>query len=239
MLSLISMRILFFDTETNGLPPRDRSALISDVEKWPHIVQLAWQFWDFTNPDAVCLEKRCEIIKPPETLEWNEVSAGIHGISKAKALEVGVPASELFAAFVAVASTANVIVAHNLAFDRSILKAAMVRENPSASFLWWPSHDYCTMDSTKAMCKLPSKSKFPKASDPYKWPTLGELHSFLFGNNDGFKLHSADGDVNCMVKCFQELVKRRHVPIDTWRRVLASRAAAAAAATAKSEISVN
>jgi len=229
------MRILFFDTETNGLPPRDRSTLISDVDKWPHIVQLAWQYWDFTDSEPVCLSSRCEIIKPSETLEWNEESAAIHNISKTQALATGIPANELFAAFVETATNANIIVAHNLAFDRSILKAAIVRENPSASFLWWPSHDYCTMENTKALCKLPSKSKFPKASDPYKWPTLGELHTFLFGNNDGFKFHSADADVDCMVKCFLELVKRKHVPIDTWRRVLASRAAA----KAKSETSVN
>lgn len=77
------------------------------------------------------------------------------------------------------------------------------------------------MEGTKALCKLPSK--FARPSDPYKWPTLGELYKFLFGNTTELVLHSADADVECLVTCFRDLVRRDTVPLETWRRVLRAR----------------
>ena len=36
------MKILVFDTETNGLP--EKNASIYDLNKWPHIIQLSYIF---------------------------------------------------------------------------------------------------------------------------------------------------------------------------------------------------
>ena len=107
----------------------------------------------------------------------------------------------------------SALVAHNLAFDKPVLVAEFLRLSRNISL---PPILYCTMDSTKALCKIPAKTNFPKASDPYKWPSLNELYIFLFGNNDGMKYHTADGDVHCLVLCFNELVRRRLVPLEEW-----------------------
>ena len=39
------MKVLVFDTETTGLPT-ERNASISDLEVWPHIVQLSYILYD-------------------------------------------------------------------------------------------------------------------------------------------------------------------------------------------------
>jgi DNA polymerase-3 subunit epsilon len=210
------MNILFFDTETNGLPT-DKYALTSDVSKWPHVVQIAWQLWQYTSAeDGACVAQACYIIKPPADLVWNTESAGIHKITKERALSEGRPGSEVLAEFKRTASSADVLIAHNLAFDKPVLRACYYREAPSESFSWWPSTEYCSMENTKAVCKLPSK--YSKPHDPYKFPRLSELYTHLYGSGANVLFHSADGDVECLVLCFRELVRRRHAPMDLWFR---------------------
>jgi DNA polymerase-3 subunit epsilon len=211
------MYVLLFDTETNGLP-RMRNALTSDVNNWPRIVQIAWQLWVFSDAGSPRLvERDSYIVKPDEELSWNQESAAIHGISKERALAEGSPCGEAFAAFTRVAAKATVLVAHNMAFDKPVLKAEYLRLNRAEGFGWWPPHEYCTCENTKVLCKLPSK--FAKTWDPYKLPKLTELYSFLHGDiAASFEWHNAIGDVECLVSCFQELARRRVLPLDVWFR---------------------
>ena len=227
------MNILFFDTETNGLPLR-RNALTTDVENWPRIVQIAWQLWEVTPTDARQLGQASYIIRPEESLIWNNESAAIHKITKERALTEGVPGDAVLAQFRAVASNAKVLIAHNLAFDKPVLKAEFYRLNLNEQFLWWPPAEYCTMENTTALCKLPSK--YARPHDPYKFPRLSELHTFLFGLVDGaFDFHNAAGDVECLVQCFNELLRRRLVPVAAqWFRNFRVADAAAVGNTAAS-----
>ena len=39
------MKVLVFDTETTGLPT-ERNASITNMEAWPHIVQLSYILYD-------------------------------------------------------------------------------------------------------------------------------------------------------------------------------------------------
>jgi DNA polymerase-3 subunit alpha len=208
------MYVLFFDTETNGLP-LSKHALTSNVNNWPRIVQIAWQLLDFADGGRV-IERDAYIIKPEETLVWNEESAKIHGISKERALSEGHVCEQVLTAFARLAEKATVLVAHNLAFDKPVLKAEYLRLNSTDTFSWWPSHEYCTCENTKTLCKLPSK--FSKSWDPYKMPKLSELHAHLYGETAAFNWHNAVGDVECLVSCFHELVRRRIVPLDLWLR---------------------
>jgi DNA polymerase III epsilon subunit-like protein len=40
----IKMKIIVFDTETTGLPPKNRQCM--DPAQWPHIVQLSYLIYD-------------------------------------------------------------------------------------------------------------------------------------------------------------------------------------------------
>jgi len=208
-----TMRILFFDTETNGLPIR-RHASDTVVANWPRIVSLAWQLCDVSEDRIEVLANEYSILSPAEGIVWDAQSETIHGISFARAQQEGVPLRVVFERFQQHLVGCSALVAHNLAFDKPVLVAEFLRHSMHLDL---PPTLYCTMDSTKALCKIQPKTKFPKASDPYKWPSLLELQVFLFGSSEGIKFHTADGDVQCLVACFAELVRRRLVPLEEWR----------------------
>lgn len=213
----IVMRILFFDTETNGLPT-ERYALTSEVHKWPHVVQIAWQLWEYTGLDdsGKQLASESYILQPPGDLLWNEESAAIHKITKERALSEGLPGHVVLEKFKAIASQADVLSAHNLAFDKPVIRASFYRIDPAERFSWWPPAEYCSMENTKMMCKLPSK--YAKPHDPYKNPRLSELYKHLYGTEANVEFHSAAGDVECLFLCFKELLRLRRVPMDMWLR---------------------
>lgn len=207
------MRILFFDTETNGLP-KNRYASVTDLGNWPRIIQIAWQVWELVDETFTRDTQVSYIVKPDESLVWNNDSAKIHGISLSTAMERGTPGQIVFSQFMETAKSVDLVVAHNISFDKPIVIAECFRNLKCLNSDWWPKNEYCSCINTKELCKLPSK--FPKPGDKYKQPRLSELHTFLFGIPGDYTMHSADGDVLCLVACFQELYRRRVLPLDDW-----------------------
>lgn len=109
--------VLFFDTETTGIP--DRSAQWeTDFMDYPHVVQMAWIFGD---------KAESHIIRP-EGWEIPQSTVDVHGITTEYALEHG----ELFSAVVDMliqdCHDAVLICGHNIHFDTSIVKANILRE---------------------------------------------------------------------------------------------------------------
>jgi DNA polymerase III epsilon subunit-like protein len=215
------MRIVFFDTETNGLP-LVKNAPVTDTKNWPQVVQIAWQVWEFSppgdeeTPRPSMLETHSYLVKPSQEMAWNAGSFAIHKISKERAYMEGTPGQEVFTAFSLALCSAHVVCAHNLAFDKPVTLAEFVRHGIDTAR--WPRIEYCTCVNTKELLKLPSR--FPKAWDMYKPPKLVELYTFLYSPMSTFEFHSAAGDVQCLVQCFLELVRRRFVPLATWDRNL-------------------
>lgn len=205
------MRILFFDTETSGLP-HVRKAPIELVENWPRIVQIAWQVLDFTKEDSPQLVKQVSYILRPDYDTWDAKSESIHGISRERAETEGKIGKDVLREWVE-DSRDSVVVAHNLAFDKPVLLAECIRSGFGKDC--WPVREYCTMANSTSLLKLPSK--YPKPHDPYKYPTLKELVTFLFGSSENIAFHTAGGDVECLVRCFRELLRRRVVCLDTLR----------------------
>jgi len=112
------INVLFFDTETNGLP-LDRRALTSDVAKWPHVLQISWTLKCYTDNSSKTLETHTTYIKLPAGVPWNDESAKFHKISK-KSVEDGTDPRETLNAFKEAVKKANVLVSHNLAFDKPV-----------------------------------------------------------------------------------------------------------------------
>ena len=75
------MRVLFFDTETNGLP-WNKFASYKNVENWPRILQIAWQVWDFADKRRpICIQSVNTLLQPDPDMKWDEKAATIHRIS--------------------------------------------------------------------------------------------------------------------------------------------------------------
>lgn len=190
------MNYLFFDTETTGLP-RDYRAPLDNFANWPRIVELCY----------ATIDTRWVCVAKPDGWEIPAEVSRIHGTEEA--LKIGQPVKDILAAFAEAVAKADVLVAHNMSFDKRIvgsefLRAGMPNPIPAKPLV-------CTMKSTISYCRIPGKRGL-------KWPTLQELHGKLFGS--GFeKAHSAGGDVTAMIRCFQEL-QRLGVPMEARQSIV-------------------
>ena len=183
---------LVIDCETTGLP-RNWNAPKSDVANWPRIVQLAWAMFE---SDGRQLDARAFVVKP-EGFTIPDEATRVHKITQARALAEGVALCEALDAFAKAAATAKVIVAHNLAYDESVIGAEFVRAKRADPFA--RKTLVCTMKVSTELCAIPSSKGF-------KWPKLPELYTRLFGQPCEER-HEAAYDVAVCAKCYFELVK--------------------------------
>lgn len=183
--------ILFFDTETTGLP-KNWSAPTTDLNNWPRLVQLAYLIYDY---DGNLILSSNEIILPDGFTIPKEAS-NIHGITAEIANYRGREIGVVFETFLIHLKRAEVLVAHNMAYDEKIIGAELIRlgeENIVGN-----KKRICTMTSTVDLCKI-------DGPHGHKWPKLAELHRYLF-NHDFEGAHDALIDIEATAKCFWELV---------------------------------
>ena len=208
------MLILFFDTETNGLPRGRNSTNPGD---WPAIVQIAWQLLDFQNSShPTKIESKSYIVKPEEAVVWSDEAAAVHGITQERAFREGLDVRTVLNEFKEAARRATVIVAHNLAFDEPIVKNACLRIGNTSSDAWWPRNSYCTMKTSALLCGIPGRYVKRPSLEPFKYPRLAELYVKLYGSESNLRFHDAGEDVECLVQCFKELMRLRRVPTYEW-----------------------
>lgn len=181
------MNILFFDTETTGLP-KNYKAPITDVDNWPRMVQLAWIYSGET-------QKSFDTIIRPDGYEIPEQAAAIHGITTEKAIAEGMDIKDALSMFSLVLAKADIVVGHNISFDRRIVGAEMIRAGFEDSLHGKPR--LCTMMASTNYCQLDGKYG-------YKWPKLEELYIKLF-NVPFIDSHNAKFDIQATEKCFNEL----------------------------------
>jgi len=208
------MQILFFDTETNGLPTNYK-APPTQADKWPEMVSIAWEVWKVEEGIWTQTKSISYLVKPPEGMIWNRESETIHKISYDRARSEGIPIRTVLDSFTADLNRSTHVVAHNLAFDKSIILASLIRNTGTAK--WTTGQDVCTMMKTVSICKIPSTSPYATAADPYKWPRLQELHHFLFKKEWEGVAHEALSDVQCMRTCYRELVVRGCLAVEDRR----------------------
>lgn len=78
-------KILFFDTETTGVP-RDYKAPVTDSDNWPRLVQLGWIV---SNANGDVIKERNYLISPNGYFIIPEEAAKVHGITTFKANSEG------------------------------------------------------------------------------------------------------------------------------------------------------
>jgi len=183
------MRILVFDTETSGLDPQ-----------WNVILQLSYQIVDpgsWTTTKIVNHYFAWPDNKARVTQEAINVNGLTEEVLAAKQLSNKKTALE---EFVADKDSCDLLVAHNLEFDKKFIIASCREEGVKFANSGW-SQSYDTMKRTTSYCQI------PKAwGNGYKWPKLTELADCLGIDYSQISLHDSSGDVELTKQCFKKLV---------------------------------
>lgn len=192
------MNILFFDTETTGkydfkLPP--------DHPSQPYLVQLGAILTDDNGKERAGINV---LIKPDGWTISQEVVA-IHGITEEIAYSCGVNIKTAAFLFNNLCYQADLLVAHNLDFDKNIMTSVFMRNQMGHRMS--KMNKYCTMRSATPVLKIPRQQGQSTSSHAYKWPTLSECVRFFF-NEEHAGAHDAMNDVVACARVYQELRDR-------------------------------
>jgi hypothetical protein len=213
------MKILLVDTETNGLP-RNRYAPISEFGAYPAILQLSWAIYELDGDHMIWKEGRDVGLALDQSIPWDAESAKIHGISEIEA-RLGTLTAVALREFRSALYSVDMVIAHNLPFDKSVIRAAGYTEAmKSAEYtdlrtIWnTGAKEFCTMAHTRDLMKIPAsaaQAKY-KSLSPYKSPKLGELYIWLYGHPYSSSLHSAKNDTECLAQCVTALITKGLFP---------------------------
>lgn len=187
--------VLFFDTETTGIPERTAKWDI-DFMQYPHIVQIAWIF------DG---HEESHIIRP-EGWEIPQEAVDVHGITTEYAREHGELFETVINKFIWDCRIAGLICGHNIHFDTGIVKANILRE------LGQEYYDAQNVETAlykgKRIDTMRSSMKWVDArmaNGRLKFPNLSELFSRCFPGAT-FDAHDALEDTRAVKRCLPVLV---------------------------------
>ena len=194
--------VLVFDCETTGLLPKKKE------EAFPLITQLSFVLYDTVEKDM--LQIYDEYVKLPTNVVLPSITTEITGITRETLDKEGLDIRSVLEVFHSALVNADVIVAHNMDFDFAVLMSAAANVlpplqrdlQPMSTMMW------CTMKKGVDLCKIErTNSRGPY----YKYPTLAELHTHLFGYVPK-NLHDARIDVLCCLRCFLKMTNVYDVP---------------------------
>jgi DNA polymerase-3 subunit epsilon len=194
--------ILFFDTETTGFT-RDNLPLADPAQ--PYIVQLAAQL---CRTDGKPIAGFSLIID--NGVEIPERAKAVHGITEEHCVKFGVSAVSALATFAHLHQRADLLVAHNIKFDKAVIDTAMTRTQGMEMRLKKPL--YCTMESAKPVIALPPTDRMRAAGfNGPKAPRLEECIRHFF-NEDLVDAHDAMADLLACKRVYLHLKSLEETP---------------------------
>jgi DNA polymerase III epsilon subunit-like protein len=209
-------RVLIFDTETTGLVPKTdhQKRIYPALEEYPYMLQLCFVVYHL---DTESIEQEyTEYIRVDDAVPILPIITQITGITREICTSRGVDVADAMTAFYHAYRRCGVVVAHNIRFDKDVIKTEMERNHHAMMDRGCTSpvglfhHVYMRIHRMTTVCTMLDGARIPEATlctSPYKWPKLAELHRRLFGTvPDG--LHDARVDVMACLRCYLELRRR-------------------------------
>ena len=185
------MKVLVFDTETTGLPV-ERNGSIYNSFNWPYIIQLSYMIYDSETNALIGLED--DYIDIPTNVMIDPESVKIHNITSDK-LRNGINIVQALEKFNSHAEKVDLLVAHNVSFDKRMLMVEGIRNNIKVSI----TDTYCTMKNSINLCKIETTSR--SGEKYFKYPKLSELYMTLF-ETEPKNTHNALVDILICLRCF-------------------------------------
>jgi len=196
------MKVLVFDTETTGLPKKGAS--LSQPELFPYIVQISWLVFDDATMRITNINDHVVLL--PEGMDIPQESTNIHGITTEVMRKSGEGIRVVLESFQQAVRDSQVLVAHNIKFDDTMVQCECIRNNLPNIMKEDPAKiQYCTMNYGKSITKLERPSKFQSGKTYLKPPKLFELHKHYF-NTVPQNLHNSLVDVFVCFRCFYAMV---------------------------------
>lgn len=191
--------LLFYDTETTGLP--DFGAP-SESEHQPHLVQLAASLVDEASRRTLA---SIDLIVAADQWEIPDDVAAIHGITTERARAQGVYEADAVNLLLQLWRRAERRIAHNEQFDARLIRIACKRY-PAGVCVdadeWKAGKAECTARLSTPHCALPPTDRMKAAGRfHHKTPTLAEAYRHFFGE-DFADAHSARADVDACIAVY-------------------------------------
>ena len=217
-----------FDVETSGL--------IRKGEEYPHILQMSYLLYDMDDKQLIMTYDT--FIKPSEDIIVPEIITELTGITQ-KDIEGGRPIRQALDDFFQVLRLADIIVGHNIEFDKKMIAievarayptlikpndvtldfTAMIKEGGEKSLLqiWHLYLFYFVRDSpideycTMQHSKVLCNIILVNRRGPFvKWPKLSETYQKLFGDIPE-NLHNSLTDTIVCLRCFMKLANKEDI----------------------------
>ena len=168
------MKILAFDTETTGIA---RGADYTHPDN-PHLAAITGILYD---TEAKRVEQSINMAIRPDGWVMPAEAGAVNGLTTEYLNDNGILLNSVLPLFIKLAFLSDLLVAHNVAFDKKIISSALWRYGISEGeeetyihdlILEWQNHPhYCTMESAKPIVKALNKAgrlKYPKLSETYE-----------------------------------------------------------------------
>jgi DNA polymerase-3 subunit epsilon len=171
--------VLFFDTETNGLPLWNQP---SEHPEQPHITQLAAELCDVDTGRVLAYMDM--LVEPSDWTIPAELEE-LTGITNDLARRFGHPIHSALNTFVRMWQMSELRVAHNESFDQRLIRIEALRvfgENTPFHEDWKNGAVFCTQTNSTKILNLPPSAKMVAAGRTHaKSPNLGEAYEYFTG----------------------------------------------------------
>jgi DNA polymerase III epsilon subunit-like protein len=152
-------------------------------------------------------------VKPYNVISKDSIK--FHGITQEISESKGIGIDNVLAEFIGDLEQVDMMVAHNIEFDLNMIRVEVLRLEQSLiaqgnmdvrminvklrmPLLIQTKNLYCTMKESIELCKIEKENS---RGTYYKFPTLAELHKYLF-DVEPKHLHNSFHDILCTIRCF-------------------------------------
>lgn len=191
--------LLFFDTETTGLPKK----ITLNHPNQPHVVQLAALLCDGAGAEMASINLIVDC-----SVEIPQVVVDVHGITTEIAKRCGVLPPVALQTFASLARLCDKVVAHNIPFDTKLMDIMSARWAMGVDAIPRRVERVCTMKMANKYTQIPPTAKMVKCGHTNtKPPRLSEAYKFFF-DKELVGAHDAMVDVRACKDIYFEMLGR-------------------------------
>ena len=213
-MSKKTTKVLVFDVETSGLLPKNKEE--AKIEEYPYILQISFVVSD-TNGWKITKTANT-YINVPQSVEITKKITELTGITR-EMCDKGIQIQRALREFAKEYMECDIIVAHNINFDRQMIKTEIERNKEflerNTRILFDRDFEkqnnkfnYCTMYGGKNLCKIEMTDS--KGEKYFKCPKLVELYEHLFEMVPG-NLHNSLVDILITLRCYIKILYNKDV----------------------------